>query len=113
MRPLAVLGDSVSTDHLSPARCHRDGAPARGSSSTGASSRRTSTHYGTRRGNHEVAVRATFANIRLRNKIVPGVEGAMTEASARTGEVVPIFDAAPESGRRGVPLVIVAGATYG
>jgi aconitate hydratase len=68
--------------------------------------------YGTRRGNHEVAVRATFANIRLRNKIVPGVEGAMTRLLP-DNKAMPIFDAALEYGRRGVPLIIVAGRNYG
>jgi aconitate hydratase len=112
MRPLAVLGDSITTDHLSPSGAIVAGSPAarflmdRGVKPADFNS------YGTRRGNHEVAVRATFANIRLRNKIVPGVEGAMTRLLP-DGTTLPIFDAALEYGRRGVPLVIVAGRNYG
>jgi aconitate hydratase len=112
MRPLAVLGDSITTDHLSPSGAIVAGSPAalflmeRGVKPADFNS------YGTRRGNHEVAVRATFANIRLRNKVVPGVEGPMTRLLP-DGTAMPIFDAALEYGRRGVPLVVVAGRNYG
>jgi aconitate hydratase len=107
MRPLAVLGDSI-TDHLSPSGAIVAGSPAARFLMERGVRPAEFNSYGTRRGNHEVAVRATFANIRLRNKIVPGVEGAMTRLLP-DDTAMPIFDAALEYGRRGVPLVIVAG----
>ena len=112
MRPLAVLGDSITTDHLSPSGAIVAGSPAAKFLTDRGVKPADFNSYGTRRGNHEVAVRATFANIRLRNKIVPSVEGAMTKLLP-DGTVLPIFDAALEYGRRGVPLVIVAGRNYG
>ncbi|MGF7205487.1 aconitate hydratase [Skermanella aerolata] len=112
MRPLAVLGDSITTDHLSPSGAIVAGSPAARFLTDRGVKPADFNSYGTRRGNHEVAVRATFANIRLRNKIVPGVEGAMTRLLP-DGTDLPIFDAALEYGRRGVPLVIVAGRNYG
>ena len=112
MRPLAVLGDSITTDHLSPSGAIVAGSPAARFLMERGVKPAEFNSYGTRRGNHEVAVRATFANIRLRNKIVPGVEGAMTKLLP-DDTAMPIFDAALEYGRRGVPLVIVAGRNYG
>jgi len=112
-RVLAVLGDSVTTDHISPAGSIKTDSPAgeylreRGVSVADFNS------YGARRGNHEVMVRGTFANIRLRNRMVPGVEGGMTRDLVGDGSVVTIFDAAERAREAGVPMVVLAGAEYG
>ena len=111
-RVLAVLGDSVTTDHISPAGSIKLSSPAgkylidRGVKQTDFNS------YGSRRGNHEVMVRGTFANVRLRNKLAPGTEGGVTRLLPE-GEQMSIFDASVKYAERGVPLVILAGKEYG
>jgi aconitate hydratase len=111
-RVLAVLGDSITTDHISPAGNIKKSSPAgqyllaRGVDVADFNS------YGSRRGNDEVMVRGTFANVRLRNLLAPGTEGGVTR-HLPTGEVVSIFDAAMRYAKEGVPLVILAGKEYG
>jgi aconitate hydratase len=111
-RVLAVLGDSVTTDHISPAGAIKADGPAgkylveHGVKLTDFNS------YGSRRGNHEVMVRGTFANVRLRNKLAPGTEGGVTRLLPE-GELMPIFDASRKYAERGVPLIILAGKEYG
>ncbi len=111
-RILAVLGDSVTTDHISPAGNIAKNSPAgkylveRGVQPVDFNS------YGARRGNHEVMVRGTFANVRLRNLMVPGVEGGVTRFLP-TGEQTSIFDASEKYRASGTPLVVLAGKEYG
>ena len=111
-RVLAVLGDSVTTDHISPAGSIKANGPAgkyladRGVKTADFNS------YGSRRGNHEVMVRGTFANVRLRNKLAPGTEGGVTRLLPE-GEQMSIFDASVKYAERGVPLIILAGKEYG
>src|SRR5699024_1718158 len=111
-RVLAKLGDSVTTDHISPAGAiRRDGPAGRYLQDRGVEPRSFNS-YGSRRGNHEVMIRGTFANIRLRNELVPGVEGGETRYLP-TGEQMSIFDAAQKYQADGTPLVVIAGAEYG
>ena len=111
-RALAVLGDSVTTDHISPAgSIAQDGPAGRYLIEHGVSARDFNS-YGARRGNHEVMMRGTFANIRLRNLLVPGVEGGVT-THLPSNEQMSIFDASMRYQRDGVPLVILAGKEYG
>ncbi|HSK38935.1 MAG TPA: aconitate hydratase AcnA, partial [Arenibaculum sp.] len=111
-RPLAILGDSITTDHISPAGSIKKDGPA-GEYLLGFQVRPTDFNsYGARRGNHEVMMRGTFANIRIRNEMVPGVEGGVTTHQP-SGEVMPIYNAAMRYQDEGVPLVIVAGKEYG
>jgi len=111
-RVLAKLGDSVTTDHISPAGSIKPDSPA-GQYLTGHGiERRDFNSYGSRRGNHEVMIRGTFANIRLRNQLVPGVEGGFT-VNHLTGEQSTIYDAAAAYAAAGVPLVVLAGKEYG
>ncbi|HEX6500759.1 MAG TPA: aconitate hydratase [Micromonosporaceae bacterium] len=111
-RVLAKLGDSVTTDHISPAGSIKPDSPA-GRYLTGHGvERRDFNSYGSRRGNHEVMIRGTFANIRLRNQLVPGVEGGFT-VNHLTGEQTTIYDASVAYQQAGVPLVILAGKEYG
>ncbi|MDQ6826521.1 MAG: aconitate hydratase AcnA [Candidatus Eremiobacteraeota bacterium] len=111
-RVLAVLGDSVTTDHISPAgSIARSSAAAKYLIERGIDSADFNS-YGARRGNHEVMVRGTFANTRLRNMLVPGVEGGVTRY-LRSNEVLPIFDAAMKYKEDGTPLIILAGKEYG
>jgi len=111
-RLLALLGDSITTDHISPAGSILASSPAgvylreRGTSPADFNS------YGSRRGNHEVMMRGTFANIRLKNELVPGVEGGFTRLLP-DGEQMSIFDAAMRYAEAGTPLMIVAGKEYG
>jgi aconitate hydratase len=112
MRPLAILGDSVTTDHISPSGTISLGTPAADFLLARNVPQADFNIYTTRRGNHEIVIRASFANIRLRNRMVPGVEGGMTRLQP-DGAVMRIFEAAEEYLRRGVPLVIVAGKNYG
>jgi len=111
-RVLAVLGDSVTTDHISPAGNIKANGPAgkylaeHGVKATDFNS------YGSRRGNHEVMVRGTFANVRLKNKLAPGTEGGVTRLLPE-GEQMSIFDASVKYAERKVPLVILAGKEYG
>ncbi|MDT5037058.1 MAG: aconitate hydratase, partial [Micromonosporaceae bacterium] len=111
-RVLAKLGDSVTTDHISPAGSIKADSPAGKYLSEHGVDRRDFNSYGSRRGNHEVMIRGTFANIRLRNQLVPGVEGGFT-VDHRTGEPTTIYDAAQAYREAGVPLVILAGKEYG
>jgi aconitate hydratase len=111
-RPLAILGDSITTDHISPAGSIKKDSPA-GEYLMGFQVRPADFNsYGARRGHHEVMMRGTFANIRIRNEMVPGVEGGMTK-HLPDGEVMPIYDAAMKYQKEGVPLVVIAGKEYG
>ena len=111
-RVLAKLGDSVTTDHISPAGSIKADSPAGRTSCEHGVDKRDFNSYGSRRGNHEVMIRGTFANIRLRNQLVPGVEGGFT-VNHLTGEQTTIYDASPAYQAAGVPLVILAGKEYG
>jgi aconitate hydratase len=111
-RALAVLGDSVTTDHISPAGNIAKISPAAKYLMAHGIEPRDFNSYGSRRGNHEVMVRGTFANVRLRNHLVPGVEGGMTRYLP-TGEAMSIFDAAMKYRADGTPLVVLAGREYG
>ena len=107
---LALLGDSVTTDHISPAGNIKHDSPG-GEYLTGRQVRPIDFNsYGARRGNHEVMMRGTFANIRIRNEMVPGVEGGYTKFDY---EVMPIFDAAMKHQAEGRPLVVIGGKEYG
>jgi aconitate hydratase len=111
-RVLAVLGDSVTTDHISPAGNIKANGPAGKYLSEHGVKPVDFNSYGSRRGNHEVMVRGTFANVRLRNKLAPGTEGGVTRLLPE-GEGMSIFDASVKYAERGVPLVILAGKEYG
>jgi aconitate hydratase len=111
-RVLASLGDSVTTDHISPAGSIKPDSPAGKYLVEHGVDRKDFNSYGSRRGNHEVMIRGTFANIRLRNKLVPGVEGGFT-VNHLTGEQAPIYDAAVAYAEAGVPLLVLAGKEYG
>ncbi|MGD0830040.1 MAG: aconitate hydratase AcnA [Terracidiphilus sp.] len=111
-RVLAVLGDSVTTDHISPAgNIKANGAAGKYLAEHGVKQADFNS-YGSRRGNHEVMVRGTFANVRLRNKLAPGTEGGVTRLLPE-GEPMSIFDASVKYAERGVPLIILAGKEYG
>jgi aconitate hydratase len=111
-RVLAKLGDSVTTDHISPAGSIKADSPAGRYLAEHGVERQDFNSYGSRRGNHEVMIRGTFANIRLRNQLVPGVEGGFT-VNHLTGEQTSIYDAAQAYAQAGVPLVILGGKEYG
>lgn len=111
-RVLAMLGDSITTDHISPAGNIKADSPAGKYLQSKGVQPKDFNQYGARRGNHEVMMRGTFANIRLKNQLVPGVEGGIT-TYLPGGEVMPIFDAAMKYKAAGVPLVILAGKEYG
>ncbi|HEX5597945.1 MAG TPA: aconitate hydratase [Micromonosporaceae bacterium] len=111
-RVLAKLGDSVTTDHISPAGSIKPDSPAGRYLTEHGVARHEFNSYGSRRGNHEVMIRGTFANIRLRNQLVPGVEGGFT-VNHLTGEQMSIYDAAMAYQAAEVPLVILAGKEYG
>jgi aconitate hydratase len=111
-RVLAKLGDSVTTDHISPAGSIKADSPAGLYLAEHGVGRRDFNSYGSRRGNHEVMIRGTFANIRLRNQLVPGVEGGFT-VNHLTGEQTSIYDAAQAYAASGIPLVILGGKEYG
>jgi len=111
-RVLAVLGDSVTTDHISPAGNIKANGPAGQYLAAHGVKPAEFNSYGSRRGNHEVMVRGTFANVRLRNKLAPGTEGGVTRLLPE-GEQMSIFDASVKYAERGVPLVILAGKEYG
>jgi aconitate hydratase len=109
---LALLGDSITTDHISPAGSIPAASPAGKWLIDHGVTKKDFNSYGARRGNHEVMMRGTFANIRLRNEMVPGTEGGWT-ATAKGGTPVFIYDAAMQYQAKGTPLVIVAGKEYG
>jgi aconitate hydratase A / 2-methylisocitrate dehydratase len=111
-RVLAVLGDSVTTDHISPAGAIKESSPAGEYLKEHGVERKDFNSYGARRGNHEVMVRGTFANIRLRNQLAPGTEGGVTR-HLPDGEEMSIYDAAMKYADEGVPLVVLAGKEYG
>ncbi|MST31580.1 aconitate hydratase AcnA [Acidimicrobiaceae bacterium USS-CC1] len=111
-RVLARLGDSVTTDHISPAGSIKADGPAGRWLVDGGVDPGEFNSYGSRRGNHEVMIRGTFANIRIRNRLAPGTEGGVTR-HLPDGEVMPIYDAARRYQADGVPLVILAGKEYG
>jgi aconitate hydratase len=111
-RVLAVLGDSVTTDHISPAGSIKANGPAGKYLAEHGVKPSEFNSYGSRRGNHEVMVRGTFANVRLRNRLAPGTEGGVTRLLPE-GETMPIFDASVKYAERGVPLIILAGKEYG
>ena len=109
-KPLAVLGDSVTTDHISPAGSIKEDSPAGEYLISHQVAKKDFNSYGSRRGNHDVMMRGTFANIRIRNEMVPGDEGGYTTYK---GEQMAIYDAAMKHKEDGTPLVVVAGKEYG
>jgi aconitate hydratase len=111
-RVLAMLGDSVTTDHISPAGSIAEDSPAGLYLKQHGVAKKDFNSYGSRRGNHEVMVRGTFANIRLRNQLAPGTEGGWTRYLPG-GEKLSIFDAAIKYKYQGVPLIVLAGREYG
>jgi aconitate hydratase len=111
-RVLAVLGDSVTTDHISPAGSIKANGPAGKYLTEHGVKPADFNSYGSRRGNHEVMVRGTFANVRLRNKLAPGTEGGVTRLLPE-GQQMSIFDASVKYAERGTPLIILAGKEYG
>jgi aconitate hydratase len=111
-RCLAVLGDSVTTDHISPAGSIKKNGPAGRYLIEHGVAAEDFNSYGSRRGNHEVMVRGTFANVRLRNKMAPGTEGGVTRLLPELTEMS-IYDASVEYAKRGTPLAILAGKEYG
>ncbi|MCX6597603.1 MAG: aconitate hydratase AcnA [Acidobacteria bacterium] len=112
LRALAVLGDSITTDHISPAGSFKKDVPAGQYLTSLGVAPQDYNGYGARRGNHEVMVRGTFANIRLKNQLVPGVEGGFTR-HLPGGEQMSIYDASMKYQQEGVGLVILAGKEYG
>jgi aconitate hydratase len=111
-RVLVMVGDSVTTDHISPAGDIAAGSPAAAYLEARGLTKREFNSYGARRGNHEVMMRGTFANIRLKNHLVPGSEGNVT-VHFPTGETLSIFDASERYRAAGTPLVVLAGKEYG
>jgi aconitate hydratase len=111
-RVLAMLGDSVTTDHISPAGAIKTDGPAGQYLVSHGVERRDFNSYGSRRGNHEVMIRGTFANIRLRNQLAPGTEGGVT-VKLPGDEQMAIFDAAERYRAEGVPLIVLGGKEYG
>ncbi|PRY62589.1 aconitate hydratase [Knoellia remsis] len=112
-RVLAKLGDSVTTDHISPAGSIKADSPAGKYLAEHGVERKDFNSYGSRRGNHEVMIRGTFANIRLKNQLLDGVEGGFTRDFTQGGEQSTIFDASANYQAAGTPLVILAGKEYG
>ncbi len=111
-RPLAILGDSITTDHISPAGAIKADSPAGKYLQENNVMPQDFNSYGSRRGNHEVMMRGTFANIRIRNEMAPGTEGGVTKHHP-TGEVMPIYDAAQLYKAEATPLVVFGGTEYG
>jgi aconitate hydratase len=111
-RVLALLGDSITTDHISPAGSIKKDSPAGKYLMAHGVPPADFNSYGARRGNHEVMMRGTFANTRLRNQVAPGTEGGFTTYLPGT-EVMPIYDAAMKYKDAGVPLLVLAGKEYG
>jgi len=109
-RPLLVLGDSITTDHISPAGNIKADSPAGQWLMEHQVAKADFNSYGARRGHHEVMMRGTFANIRIKNEMVPGIEGGMSKYK---GEVMPVYDAAMRHKADGTPMVVVAGKEYG
>jgi aconitate hydratase len=111
-RPLALLGDSITTDHISPAGSIKAESPAGDYLTQRQIRPRDFNSYGARRGNHEIMMRGTFANIRIRNEMLSNVTGGMSRHYP-SGEQMPIYDAAMRYQAEGVPLIIVGGKEYG
>lgn len=111
-RALALLGDSVTTDHISPAGAFSADSPAGKYLIAHGTEKKDFNSYGSRRGNHEVMMRGTFANIRLRNLLAPGTEGGFTKKLPE-GDVTTIYDGAMAYQKEGIPLVVIAGKEYG
>ena len=111
-RALAIFDDSITTDHISPAGAIKPGSPAGSFLRDHGVSIKDFNSYGERRGNHEVMVRGTFANVRIRNLMVPGVEGGVTSHQP-SGDHMSIYDAAERYRVEGVPLLVIAGQDYG
>jgi aconitate hydratase len=111
-RPLAIFGDSITTDHISPAGAIKLDSPGGKYLMEHQVARADFNSYGARRGNHEVMMRGTFANIRIKNAMTPGIEGGVTK-HIPTGEVMAIYDAAMRYKAEGTPLVVLAGKEYG
>ncbi len=109
-KPLAILGDSVTTDHISPAGSIKEDSPGGKFLMANQVAKKDFNSYGSRRGHHEVMMRGTFANIRIKNEMVPGVEGGF---STYGGETMPIYDAAMKHKENGTPLVVIGGKEYG
>ena len=109
-KPLAILGDSITTDHISPAGNIKADSPAGAWLMEHQVAKADFNSYGARRGHHEVMMRGTFANIRIRNEMVPGIEGGMSRFGE---EVLPIYDVAMKHKAQGTPMVVVAGKEYG
>ncbi len=113
-RVLAKLGDSVTTDHISPAGSIKRDGPAGAYLQEHGVAPKDFNSYGSRRGNHEVMMRGTFANIRLRNQLAPGTEGGVTRYLADgSGEELSIYDASMRYQEAGIPLVVIGGKEYG
>jgi aconitate hydratase len=111
-RCLARLGDSITTDHISPAGAIKEDSPAGEYLKSKGVQKADFNSYGSRRGNHEVMMRGTFANVRLRNQLAPGTEGGWTTFQP-SGEQMSIFDAAMKYQQEGTPLIVLAGKEYG
>ncbi len=111
-RPVALLGQSVTTDHISPAGNIKEDSPAGTYLMEHQVRPRDFNSYGSRRGNHEVMMRGTFANIRIKNEMAPGTEGGVTKMQP-TGEITSIYEAAMGYKAMGIPLVVIGGAEYG
>ena len=111
-RPLALFGQSITTDHISPAGAIKEDSPAGKYLQEHQVNRKDFNSYGSRRGNHEVMMRGTFANIRIKNQMLDNVEGGFTKYIP-TGEMMPIYDAAMRYKADGTPLVVIAGKEYG
>jgi aconitate hydratase len=112
-RVLLKLGDSVTTDHISPAGAIKKDSPAGTYLGENGVEQRDFNSYGSRRGNHEVMIRGTFANIRLRNQLAPGTEGGVTRDFTKDGEVTSVFEASAHYMEQDIPLVVLAGKEYG
>ncbi len=112
-RVLLKLGDSVTTDHISPAGAIKKDSPAGSYLAEHGVEQRDFNSYGSRRGNHEVMIRGTFANIRLRNQLAPGTEGGVTRDFTADGEVTTVFEASEHYQAAGTPLIVLAGKEYG
>ena len=109
-KTLAVLGDSITTDHISPAGAIKEDSPAGEYLKNHQVNKADFNSYGSRRGNHDVMMRGTFANIRIKNEMADGVEGGVTKYN---GEVMPIYDAAMRHKADGNELIVIGGEQYG
>jgi aconitate hydratase len=112
-RLLVLLRDSITTDHISPAGNIASNSPAGGYLQEHGVAVRDFNSYGSRRGNDRVMTRGTFANIRLKNQLVPGVEGGVTQYYGESAEVMSIYAAAMKYASRGIPSIVIAGKEYG